>query len=327
MPAAEYLLGASVHANSLIRLTYQECLQTIQELLWCPSMRDPRLSLRHIPLNRTIEAELTIPQVDRSCLHSFLAQTPLPPAVEVIRVSYWRDEDRWAIADPMPSLPNTVWAAGGQYPPGAEAIPPLPKSPRSPPRTLPPITAPPHTPEMPPRTFEAGYSLRDAKDTSGPEPRPSYHQGTQYHGSSYRLEKEEHQERLHGFHRPERDERSRSSYGFERDDRAGSSYRPMYRDPPASGPPWDSSDRPRRRDPPTSGPGRGSSYRLENEECSSYWLTYREDRASGSRSHQGLSPGWNQDSRGGSPSSGKSSGRSRDESEDGGSDSRAPKRQ
>ncbi|KAF9503402.1 hypothetical protein BS47DRAFT_1402437 [Hydnum rufescens UP504] len=40
--------------------------------------------------------------------------------LKVVRVSYWKDEDRWAAADPMPSLPNTVQAAGGQYPPGAE---------------------------------------------------------------------------------------------------------------------------------------------------------------------------------------------------------------
>ncbi|KAF9508037.1 hypothetical protein BS47DRAFT_1366265, partial [Hydnum rufescens UP504] len=28
--------------------------------------------------------------------------------LKVVRVSYWKDEDRWAAADPMPSLPNTV---------------------------------------------------------------------------------------------------------------------------------------------------------------------------------------------------------------------------
>ncbi|KAF9504716.1 hypothetical protein BS47DRAFT_1401107 [Hydnum rufescens UP504] len=109
--------------------------------------------------------------------------------------------------------------------PSAPKIPPA--APLAP---LPLITAPLTLLRRLPETFEAGYSLRDAKDTSGPEPRPSYHQGTQYRGSSYRPEKEERQEHLHGFHRPERDERSRSSYGFERDDRAGSSYRPMYRD-------------------------------------------------------------------------------------------------
>ncbi|KAF9504163.1 hypothetical protein BS47DRAFT_1401692 [Hydnum rufescens UP504] len=177
----------------------------------------------------------------------------------------------------MPSLPNTVRAAGGQYPPGAEAYVALPPSHPYPDHS------PPHTPEMPPRTFEAGYSLRDAKDTSGPEPRPSYHQGTQYRGSSYRPEKEERQEHLHGFHRPERDERSRSSYGFERDDRAGSSYRPMYRDPPASGPPW-------------------------NKEHSSTGRHTGRIELSGSRSHQGLSWGWNRDSRGGSPAAGKAVG-------------------
>ncbi|KAF9512962.1 hypothetical protein BS47DRAFT_1393706 [Hydnum rufescens UP504] len=75
--------------------------------------------------------------------------------LKVVRVSYWKDEDRWAAADPMPSLPNTVRAAGGQYPPGAEV---------SPPRTPTPDHSPPRTPETPPQTFEAGYSLRDVRD-------------------------------------------------------------------------------------------------------------------------------------------------------------------
>ncbi|KAF9508758.1 hypothetical protein BS47DRAFT_1365749 [Hydnum rufescens UP504] len=199
----------------------------------------PRLSLRHIPLNRTIKAELTI-TTGGSKLSSFLLG-PKPHCRWLWKV--WPGSGRnptlkmvsqkvpgattiflfvplpllssppyccmlspvlskvgwWTETDPMPSLPNTVRAAGGQYPPRAEAYvalnPSTPKIPPAAPSHPYPRSQPPHTPEMPPRTFEASYSLRDAKDMSSPEPRPSYHQGTQYRGSPYRPEKEEHQER------------------------------------------------------------------------------------------------------------------------------------
>ncbi|KAF9509267.1 hypothetical protein BS47DRAFT_1365380 [Hydnum rufescens UP504] len=96
----------------------------------CPT---PPPILSPLPLHvepRTVEGWM----VDRDGFVSIEPMRPneITPEVErqtgwdsiplkLIQVSYWRDEDRWAIADPMPSLPNTVRATGGQYPPGAEA--------------------------------------------------------------------------------------------------------------------------------------------------------------------------------------------------------------
>ncbi|KAF9502981.1 hypothetical protein BS47DRAFT_1369881 [Hydnum rufescens UP504] len=195
--------------------------------------------------------------------------------LKVIRVSYWRDEDRWAIADPMPSLPNTVWAAGGQYPPGAEAYVALnPSTPKIPPAAplapLPPITAPLTLLRCLPEPLRPAIlsGMQRIRVALNPGPHITKEPNIMAHPIDWR------RRNIKNVFMGSIGQRGMSDLD-----------RPMgLKGMTVLG---------------------GSSFRVPIP--------------------PGIVPGWNQDSRGGSPSSGKSSGHSRDESEDGGSDSRAPK--